>query len=221
MLKIAPSILAADFSRLGEQVRLAEIAGADYIHIDIMDGHFVPNITFGPSLVESIRGETNLVFDVHLMIDEPEKFIDDFAKAGADIITVHQEATTHLSRCVQMIKERGKKVGVSLNPATPICTLENILDEVDMVLLMSVNPGFGGQKYIANITKKISDLRNMIGSRCIDIEVDGGITTSNICEVTKAGANIVVVGTAFYRSKDAKEVVSELRSLAYFREISI
>lgn len=213
--KLAPSILSADFSKLGEAIRLVEQGGADYIHIDVMDGHFVPNITIGPDVVKSLRKTTNLVFDVHLMIENPDNFIEDFYKAGADIITVHQEASIHLHRTIQKIKSYGIKAGVSLNPATPVSTLKDIIRDVDMVLLMSVNPGFGGQSLIENVKYKFNDLKQMIDeyNLNIDIEIDGGVNSSNLKEVLSLGANVVVAGSAIYKADD---VVLETKK---FKEI--
>lgn len=202
--KLAPSILSADFSNLGEAVKLVEEGGADYIHIDVMDGHFVPNITIGPDVVKSLRKSTDLIFDVHLMIENPDNYIEDFYKAGADIITVHQEASIHLHRTIQKIKSFGIKAGVSLNPATPVSTLKDIIRDLDMVLLMSVNPGFGGQSLIENVKYKFFDLKQMINdySLNIDIEIDGGVNSENLKEVLSWGANVVVAGSAIYKSKD-------------------
>jgi len=193
------------------------MAGADYIHIDVMDGHFVPNLTIGPPIIKCLRKTTNLVFDVHLMIDNPDVYIDDYADAGADIITVHVEATKHLHRVVQKIRQRGIKPAVSLNPATSLGTLDHILPDVDMVLLMTVNPGFGGQKFISSCVDKISMLRKMIEERKlnVDIEVDGGIDTENIYDVTRAGANIIVSGSTIFRSDDTEGVIRKLRENAY------
>jgi ribulose-phosphate 3-epimerase len=215
MVKIAPSILSADFLKLGEEIKALDEVGADLIHIDIMDGHFVPNITIGPTVVESIRKITKLPLDVHLMIDDPDRYINDFVKAGSDIITVHVEASVHLHRTVQYIKEKGIKAGVSLNPATSLCSLDHILSDIDMVLLMSVNPGFGGQDFIPFVFKKIKDLKNIILDRKLDvlIEVDGGIKYENAKEVASAGADILVMGSAFFGSKDYKEFINKLRSL--------
>jgi ribulose-phosphate 3-epimerase len=213
MIKIAPSILSADFSKLGEEVKEAEKAGADLIHIDVMDGHFVPNITIGPMVVEAIRKVTTLPLDVHLMIEEPEEFLKDFIKAGADYVTVHIEASIHLHRTVHWIKESGVKAGVSLNPATPIWGLDHILPDLDMVLLMSVNPGFGGQGFIPRTRDKVKALREIIREEGYktEIEVDGGINIDNAADVVKAGADILVMGNAFFNSKDYAEVVRTVR----------
>lgn len=213
--KLAPSILSADFSNLGEAIRLVEEGGADYIHIDVMDGHFVPNITIGPDVVKSLRKKTNLVFDVHLMIENPDNFIEDFYNAGADIITVHQESCIHLHRTIQKIKSYGLKAGVSLNPATPVATLKDIIRDVDMVLLMSVNPGFGGQVLIENVKYKFNELNKLINEYRLnfDIEIDGGVNLLNLKEVLGWGANVVVAGSAIYKAKD---VILETRK---FKEI--
>ncbi|MFQ5615960.1 MAG: ribulose-phosphate 3-epimerase [Anaerolineales bacterium] len=202
-IKLAPTILSADFSRLGTQVEEAVNAGAEYIHVDVMDGHFVPNITIGPLIVEALRPLANArgaVLDIHLMIENPDRYLGDFARAGADIITVHVEACPHLHRTVQAIRELDVKPGVTLNPATPLVTLEEILPDVDLVLIMSVNPGFGGQKYIPGSTTKIRRLRQMldaIGSQA-DLEVDGGIKAHNAAEAVAAGANVLVAGSAIF-----------------------
>jgi|YNPMSStandDraft_1061717.scaffolds.fasta_scaffold37342_2 ribulose-phosphate 3-epimerase len=203
-VKIAPSILSADFARLGEQVRDAEAAGADYIHIDVMDGHFVPNITVGPLVVESLRPVTTLPLDVHLMITQPERYIPDFARAGADILTVHVEACVHLHRTIHQIKELGIRAGVTLNPATPLVSLEEILPDVDMVLVMSVNPGYGGQSYIPGSSARITRLRRMLDERGlvdVDIEVDGGVKAHNAAEIVAAGANVLVLGSAIFNQE--------------------
>lgn len=217
MIKIAPSILASDFSRLGEEILRVEKAGADMIHLDIMDGHFVPNITIGPPVIRSLRKVTQLPFDVHLMIEEPDRYIKDFADAGADIISVHVENNPHLHRTIEMIKERGVRASVVLNPATPLNTLDAVMGDVDMVLLMTVDPGFGGQQYIESMTDKIRELKNMAVKRSLkfDIEVDGGIDLSNIRSVTQAGANVIVAGTTIFGAPDAEEMISSLRRNAF------
>lgn len=199
-VKIAPSILSADFARLGEEVAAITAAGADYIHVDVMDGHFVPNITIGPDVVKSIRSYSDKIFDVHLMISPVDPYIEDFARAGADIITVHAEATPHFHRSIQLIKSLGKKAGVSLNPGTPVSMIENVMDMVDLVLVMSVNPGFGGQKFIPSALTKIREIRKMIEKegREIDLQVDGGINMETVQSAIDAGANVLVAGTATF-----------------------
>jgi ribulose-phosphate 3-epimerase len=198
---LAPSILAADFNKLGEQIELLEQAGVEYLHIDVMDGQFVPSISFGMPVIASIRKNTKLVFDVHLMIEEPIRYLEAFKEAGADIVTVHAEACTHLHRTVTRIKELGMKAGISLNPASPLYDLEYILQDLDMVLIMTVNPGFGGQTLIPGILRKITELKKMADSRGVklDIEVDGGITLENVAAVLEAGANVIVSGTSVFR----------------------
>ena len=200
MNKLAPSILAADFSRLGEQIKQVEKAGADYLHIDVMDGMFVPSISFGLPVIETIRKVSNLVFDVHLMIEEPGRYVKQFAAAGADILNVHVEACTHLQRTISEIKELGLKAGVTLNPGTPLTTLEYVLNDVDLVLIMSVNPGFGGQKFIPFTLQKLSDLREMRlrKNATAEIEVDGGVTLSNAKEIMEAGAEVLVSGSSVF-----------------------
>lgn len=217
MIKIAPSILAADFSCLGDEIKKVDENGADMIHLDIMDGHFVPNITMGPDIVKYLRKATGKPFDVHLMISEPDKYIEKFAAAGADIITVHAEATPHLNRTIQLIKSCGKKAGVALNPATSLTSLDYILQDIDMVLLMTVNPGFGGQAYIESSTGKIRSLKEMMLRNAIDIdiEVDGGIDANNIHKITKAGANVIVAGSSVYRAADVGEAIRELKKNAF------
>ena len=213
-LLIAPSILAADFARLGDEVRAIDEAGADYIHIDVMDGHFVPNISFGTPIMDAIRGITAKPFDVHLMIAPVDPYLESFAKAGADIITVHSEAGPHLDRSLQAIRGLGKKAGVSLNPATPASVLKHVLDRLDLILVMSVNPGFGGQSFIPAMLQKISEIRDMVGGRNIDIEVDGGITRHNAGDVVRAGANVLVAGSAIFKTKDYAAEIRAIRTAA-------
>jgi ribulose-phosphate 3-epimerase len=215
MKLIAPSILSADFAKLGDEIRAVQDAGADWIHVDVMDGHFVPNITIGPLIVEAAKRVTTLPLDVHLMIENPDRFIPDFANAGADLISVQVEACVHLNRTIQMIREAGLKAGVVLNPATPLSSIEWILESVDLVMLMSVNPGFGGQKFIFNSLKKIEDLRRMILDRCHStlIEIDGGVNQTTIKEIAEAGADVFVAGSAIFGSPDYKETIDRFREL--------
>lgn len=213
MVKIAPSILSADFSRLGEEIKDVELGGADYIHVDVMDGHFVPNITIGPLIVEAIRPVTKLPLDVHLMIENPDQYVEAFAKAGADYITVHVEACRHLHRTIQNIKSYGVKAGLVLNPATPVESIQHVIEDVDMVLLMSVNPGFGGQKFIPSVFPKIKQVREMADEKGLDIEIeiDGGVNeeTAKLC--IEAGANVLVAGSAVYNQPDRKKAIEALR----------
>lgn len=216
MIKIAPSILSSDFSKLGEEIKSLEDAGADMIHIDVMDGHFVPNLTLGPPIVEAIRSVTDLPFDVHLMMDNPMDFIDDFIDAGADNITVHAEVLSHLHRSIMYIKEKGVKASVALNPSTPIDVLEYVLDELDMVLIMTVNPGFGGQKFISPMLGKIKSVKDMINSKGVnvDIQVDGGISPHNIDKVSAAGANIFVAGSSVFSGQDRRLTIRKMKERA-------
>ena len=215
MKKIAPSILSADGSRLGEEIAAVEAAGADWIHIDVMDGHFVPNLTIGPGLVASIRKTTKLPFDVHLMIENPERYIDDFTKAGADGITLHVEATVHLHRAIAMIREKGLKAGVSLNPATPLVQIEPILPDIDLLLIMTVNPGFGGQKFIEGSLSRIRQAQQMIRAMApgVLLEVDGGVTLKNIRSIADAGADVLVAGSAIFGSGDYPATIGAMKAL--------
>lgn len=209
MVLVAPSILSADFSKLGEEIKAVERAGADWLHIDVMDGHFVPNITIGPVVVKSIRPVTDLTFDVHLMIEEPEKYVDAFADAGADIITVHAECNG-LEEAVSLIKKKCMS-GVALKPSTPLSTVEGVMDKIDMLLVMTVNPGFGGQKFMEEVLPKVEEARKMIGSRDIYLQVDGGINPDNVASVKKAGANVIVAGSAVFKSGDYSAVIKSLK----------
>jgi ribulose-phosphate 3-epimerase len=213
-LLIAPSILAADFAKLGEDVHAVEAAGADWIHVDVMDGHFVPNISIGPGVVQAIRPLTKKPLDVHLMISPCDPYLEAFAKAGADHITVHVEAGPHIHRSLQAIRALGKKAGVTMNPGTPVSSIEDVIDIVDLILVMSVNPGFGGQAFIPAALDKLRQVRALVGARPIDIEVDGGVTAENAARVVQAGANALVAGSAVFKGGNYKANIAEIRNAA-------
>ncbi|MBY0402790.1 MAG: ribulose-phosphate 3-epimerase [Cyanobacteria bacterium] len=213
-VKIAPSILSADFARLGEVLSQMEGQGADWVHVDVMDGMFVPNLTLGPPIIKALRKHTDLPFDVHLMIEKPDRYLDDFKKAGADIITVHAEACTHLHRTLKAIRELGCLAGMSLNPGTSVHAVEEVLDDLDLILVMSVNPGFGGQSFIPNTLSKLSKLKGMIQNRPIYLEVDGGVTPKNAQEIIAAGANALVAGSAVFNAPNIPEAIQALRNVS-------
>ncbi len=213
-LLIAPSILSADFAKLGDEVRAIDAAGADWIHVDVMDGHFVPNISFGPAVMQSVRGVSAKPFDTHLMISPCDPYLEAFAKGGSDVITVHAEAGPHIHRSLQAIRALGKKAGVAINPGTSVSALENVIDIVDLILVMSVNPGFGGQSFIPAALDKIKAVRAMVAGRPIDIEVDGGVTADNAGSVAAAGANVLVAGSAVFKGGKYKENIAAIRNAA-------
>ncbi|WP_136606386.1 ribulose-phosphate 3-epimerase [Paenibacillus dokdonensis] len=215
MIKIAPSILSADFAQLGQEISIVEAAGADWIHVDVMDGHFVPNITLGPPIVSAIKPHTSLPLDVHLMIDNPEQYIADFAKAGADMITVHAEACIHLHRVIHLIKEHGVQAGIAINPGTPAAVIQEVLEDIDMVLIMTVNPGFGGQAFIPRAVQKVRQVRQWLNEASlfdVHIEVDGGITSETAPLVVEAGADVLVAGSAVFGQKDREAAIQAIRS---------